>query len=138
MDLEEIFGEPIYVYTRAEAIEDGVLVDVTETAREAGFVVPVALTAALWHDVNDIPDHLKGVADVGGRLWDVLWLGRHAAKTSRGDGTELVYKLHMPFGDQPDPDGGPIGDLFAYRVKMVSGPGDAGEHVITMMRPEED
>ena len=31
-------------YTRSEALADGVLVDVTETAREAGFVIPVALT----------------------------------------------------------------------------------------------
>lgn len=53
--MEEIFGEPIHVYTRAEAIEDGALVDVTGTAEEAGIVHPVALTAALWHDVNDIP-----------------------------------------------------------------------------------
>jgi hypothetical protein len=35
-------------YTRSEALADGVLVDVTETAREAGFVVPVALTRAAW------------------------------------------------------------------------------------------
>ena len=35
-------------YTRSEALADGVLVDVTETAREAGFVIPVALTRAAW------------------------------------------------------------------------------------------
>jgi hypothetical protein len=35
-------------YTRSEAFADGVLVDVTETAREAGFVIPVALTRAAW------------------------------------------------------------------------------------------
>lgn len=37
-------------YTRAEAIEDGELIDVTETAREAGFTVPVARTRAAWVD----------------------------------------------------------------------------------------
>ena len=35
-------------YTRSEALADGVLVDVTETAREAGFVIPIALTRAAW------------------------------------------------------------------------------------------
>jgi hypothetical protein len=35
-------------YTRAEAIADGVLIDVSERAREAGFTVPVAVTAAVW------------------------------------------------------------------------------------------
>ena len=37
--------ELIFAYTRRQAIEDGVLVDVTETATEAGFVLPVAVTA---------------------------------------------------------------------------------------------
>jgi len=32
-----IFGDVIYAYPRAQAIEDGVLVDVSETARKAGF-----------------------------------------------------------------------------------------------------
>lgn len=32
----EFFGDVIHVYTRAEALEDGVLVDVSEMAREAG------------------------------------------------------------------------------------------------------
>jgi hypothetical protein len=40
--------ELISSYTRSEALADGVLVDVTETAREAGFVIPVALTRAAW------------------------------------------------------------------------------------------
>ena len=30
-------AEIISIYTRAQAIEDGVLVDVTDTAKEAGF-----------------------------------------------------------------------------------------------------
>lgn len=36
--MHEFFGEPIHFYTRAaEALEDGTLVDVSETAKEAGF-----------------------------------------------------------------------------------------------------
>jgi hypothetical protein len=38
--------EIISRYTRAEAISDGVLIDVTETAREAGIVHPTAITQA--------------------------------------------------------------------------------------------
>lgn len=49
-DMTELFGEVIHSYTRAQAIEDGYLVDVTETAREAGFVWPVAMTRAVWED----------------------------------------------------------------------------------------
>jgi hypothetical protein len=36
----------IHRYTRANALHDGVLIGVSETAREAGIRRPVALTAA--------------------------------------------------------------------------------------------
>ena len=39
------FAPVISAYTRAQAIEDGILVDVSETAREAGFKIPVASRA---------------------------------------------------------------------------------------------
>ena len=38
------FGPVISAYTRQQAIADGVLVDVTTTASEAGFAIPVAVT----------------------------------------------------------------------------------------------
>ena len=38
----------IHSYTRQQAIEDGVLMDVSETAKEAGVRFPVALTRAVW------------------------------------------------------------------------------------------
>lgn len=40
-----LFGESIHVYTRAQAITDEVLRDITTTAREAGFMVPTAITS---------------------------------------------------------------------------------------------
>ena len=40
------FGELIFRYSRAEALSDGVLIDVSETAKETGFRIPVALTRA--------------------------------------------------------------------------------------------
>ena len=42
--------EVIHRYTRAQAIEDGVLVDLTAQARTCGFTVPVAMTATLFAD----------------------------------------------------------------------------------------
>jgi len=42
--------EVIHRYTRAQAIADGVLVDVTAKARTCGFTVPVAMTATLFAD----------------------------------------------------------------------------------------
>lgn len=116
-------------YSREQAMEDGVLVDVTETAGEAGFRHPVALTAAVNADVGDIPPSKKGIEDRQGRLWDLLWMGLRAvraAATCRQDGPAFV-SLVMPIGRRRN-----------YRAKIVFGPGDEGEPVFTVMRPDED
>ena len=68
---DNVFGDVIYAYTRRQAIEDGVLVDVTETVREAGFKWPFAMTSEVWALIEDIPEKY-GYEDVTGRLWDVL------------------------------------------------------------------
>lgn len=41
----------IYSYTRAEAIDDGVLIDVTKWSRPRGFRFPVAFSAAAYYEV---------------------------------------------------------------------------------------
>ena len=53
---DSLFGDVIYQYTRAQAIEDGMLIDVTETAREAGITIPTALTAAVWERCVTVPE----------------------------------------------------------------------------------
>lgn len=40
--------EVVSTYTRAQALEDGVLVDLSSLAREAGFRWPLAVTQAVW------------------------------------------------------------------------------------------
>ncbi len=124
---EPLFSEAdiIYTYSRAQAIEDGVLVDVTEMAREAGFVWPVAITAGVWALINDIPPRFQGIQDVEGRLWDAIWMARGAAR--HNDGTEILYRLILHHGRK----------TYAT-LKLVSGPGDEGEPVITILLPDED
>lgn len=48
--LAEFFGKPIFAYTRAQAIDDAVLNDVSDMAKEAGSRVPVALSSVAWDD----------------------------------------------------------------------------------------
>ncbi len=115
----------IFTYTRVQAIEDGVLVDVTHIAQEAGFVWPVAVTAAVWALIHDIPPRFQGIQDVEGRLWDVVWSASCAAR--RNAGTQTLYRLILHHGRK----------TYAT-LKMVAGPGDAGEPVITLMLPHED
>src|SRR5437773_1494903 len=85
-------AEVIYAYTRAQALEDGVLIDVTETAREAGIKFPVALTATVWSQYVEVPEGVTA-QDETGRLWDILWMFRCAA--AKFDGSTLLFKLHV-------------------------------------------
>jgi len=65
------FGEVISTYTRARALEDGVLVDVRAMAKEAGFRFPVAMTAAAWDDCvawTDADSDRQVHQDQAGRL----------------------------------------------------------------------
>src|SRR4051794_20666265 len=76
--------EIISRYTRADALRDGVLVDVSSTAREAGFKYPVALTRVVWERCVTVPSGVVCQDEVG-RLWDVLWLLRCAIARHSGD-----------------------------------------------------
>ena len=116
----------IYAYCRKQAIEDGVLVDVSEIAREAGFRYPVAVTQALWADINNIPLS-KNHEEVNGRLWDVLFLGSMAIRNSKEAADTLCYNLVLSVGCRK-----------RYTVKLVCGPGDDAEPVITLMKTDED
>jgi hypothetical protein len=119
----------IYRYTRAQAIEDGVLIDVSTVAREAGITYPVALTSAAWGRCVTVPPGVE-CQDEAGRLWDVLFLLRLAIGRSDG-GPEVCFGAHVR-------DDYREGTPPLVRLKAVCGPGDAGEPVITVMLPEED
>jgi hypothetical protein len=126
-------AEIISTYTRAQAIKDGALIDITETAQEAGFVFPIAITAAAWSDCvawSDEDNRRKGtVNDEAGRLWDVLSMLRWAIQ--RG-GSVIKYQLYRV------PREGRGSKPRLTTLKAICGPGDNGEAVITIMLPNED
>ena len=130
-DGENIFGEVIHSYTRAQAIEDGMLIDVTETAKEAGFRMPIAVTARVWAECVEVPAKVQGQDEIG-RLWDVLWVCRHKISSS-GDagGDTLFFQLHVRNDNRP-------GLPPLVMLKVVCGPGDQGEPVLTVLHPDED
>ena len=73
--MTDLAHEPnvIFTYTRAQALDAGVLVDVTETAKDARFTVPVALTSAVWTDCVQWDEDTRArkpiLQDESGRLW---------------------------------------------------------------------
>lgn len=130
--MTEIFGEPIHTYTREQAIADGFLVDVSETAREAGFRFPVAMTSAAFADCvewTDADTKRQTYQDEAGRLWDVIWM---ASRAARRGGSETRFQLYRV------PRGGRGQRPRIVSLKMLCGPGDQGEPVITIMLPDED
>ncbi len=134
-DAESIFGDVIYTYTRAQAIEDGVLVDAGSMAQEAGFKWPVALTSAVWEDCvawTDDDSRKKPFQDQSGRLWDVLYMASHAIRTSKDSGDRIMFQLYRV------PRDGQTMDAELTTLKLIVGPGDAGEPVITILLPHED
>lgn len=135
-ELTDLFGDVIYAYTRKQAIEDGTLVDVSETATEAGFKVPVALTHAAWNKYVLWRNEEEEVyQDESGRLWDVLWMAINGIRQAPPGGHELLFK----FLSVPSMENG-VAETEAQEatLKLFSGPGDEGEHVITIMLPDED
>lgn len=143
LQADQPMGPIIFSYTRAQAIEDGVLVDLSaegETkllVREAGFGVPVAMTVAAFHDTvlagtTETPAGefiFPSGQSLKGRLWDVLSVLRYSARANRS--SDRVY-----FAVDVDT----AGDGKHNTVKLWSliGPGDNGEPVLTIMLEGED
>ena len=69
--MTETFGPVIYGYTRAQAVADGVQVEVTKTAQEAGIRFPMFLTRAVYDAYVTVPPNVTG-QDEAGRLWDII------------------------------------------------------------------
>jgi hypothetical protein len=120
----------IHSYTRADALRDGILIDVSATATEAGFVYPVALTAAAWVTCVAVPPAVP-CQDEAGRLWDVLTMLRHAVRGQGSNASEVRFGVHVRNDNRER-----IPPL--VRLKALCGPGDRGEPVITVMLPQED
>ena len=114
----------VYAYTRAQAIADGVLIDVSEMAKEAGITFPVALTSSVYADVCNIPPS-KSHQDPKGRLWDLLTMFVSNARKFRSSQFSYDFIMH-------------VGNKTYYTVKAVCSPGDDCEPVVTLMLPNED
>ena len=132
---ETAFGPVLSVYTRAQAIEDGILVDVSKTAREAGFKIPVAVTRSVWDRLVALPEGYLGFQDESGRLWDVLWMARHyALRASNRDRVRMCVLVRDIRKDLRDSHRPPR----RHFPIVAIGADDDGSAAITIMFPEDD
>ena len=150
-DLGDIFGEPIAVYSRRQAIEDGVLVDVSQAVTPCPFKYPVAMTRAAYEatiaaggnwEREQLPEHpeadldgftevlkLPGCQDVQGRAWDVFQM--LLASLRAGRTTDKIW-----FSVLVDVHGN--GRKTKVDLYSVCGPGDDAAPVLTIMLAGED
>jgi hypothetical protein len=59
-EVNEVFGEVIDTYSKQDAIEDGILIDITDLSitKEAGYKIPVVITQGVYSLVS-VPKGLE-------------------------------------------------------------------------------
>jgi hypothetical protein len=124
------FGEVIYAYTRKQAVADGVQVDVTTTAKEAGIKFPMFLTRDVFDNYVAVPDGVTG-QDEAGRLWDVVWLTRFGILRTRPGVDRIPVALYVRNDNRA-----------ARLVKLIAACGaldvDDPQSAITLLLADED
>ena len=120
----------IVAETPRDALADGVQIDVSEVAREAGLKFPVYLTRTVWERYVSVPDGVRA-QDEKGRLWDIVWMLRCAAR--RTSGPQMFFGLHVRNNNRDSTP--PL-----VTLKAVCGPRDIDDPqpAITVMLPDED
>lgn len=112
-------------YTRAQAIADGILIDVSELASECGFKFPVAITNTVYQEC--INAKTEPTQDETGRLWDMLNMLRLVIKRVIS-GDQVIFEVIKYHNGQNS----------TIQLKALLSPGDQAEPVITVMYPNED
>jgi hypothetical protein len=126
----EYFGPPVFVYSRAAALADGTLHNVTEQAAANGIILPTAVTDRIWQRIANIPE-TRDYETTEARLNDVLlmaYIAMRNAKANSFNGDTLYYNVIITTPNMGD----------AHRLKCHIGPGDNAEPVITIMDEWED
>ena len=127
---QSLFGKIIYAYTRKQAIADGVQVDASKVAREAGIRFPVFLTRTVFDAYVAVPPKVNG-QDEEGRLWDIVWMLRIAIGKAQNGKDRLPFSLYVR-NDNRRP----------RLVQLVAACGaldiDDPQPAITVMMPDED
>lgn len=117
--MTDFFGEVISRYTRAQAISDGVLFDVSDSEAAGLFKYPAAITAALSSALSRGAGN--EAATFNARLWDVFYMMRNEARNCSD--SDLFFSVKV---------GSRVLELWGN-----CGPGDDPAPVLTIGFPED-
>lgn len=120
-------------YTRADAITDGLLIEVPQKlTRMFRFTCPVAVTQLAWHDAVAWDPHIEagkprptGQSE-SARITEVLWAARQALYTNRTGGQDIRFLIHRV------PPHGPQTHALRCNLVLHLHCGDHGETVATI------
>ena len=124
------FGPVVYAYTRAQAVADGVQVEVTKVAQEAGIRFPMFLTRTVYDAYVTVPPGVTA-QDEAGRLWDIVWMTRFAILRAKPGVDRILVALYVRNDNHR-----------AKLIKLIATCGpldmDDPQPAITVMMPDED
>ena len=123
------------VRSRAQAITDGVLVDVTDVAKMLALRNPVAVTDAVWRqciDWTEADSDRQVSQSTRDRLWDVVFALSVYIRSNKITTTTFLYELPIV------PRDGITKTPQVTVLRVVGGRGDHGEAVITIQLARED
>ena len=122
MTNENLFGETIYSYSRAQAIEDGVLADLSQVdSIRQHWKHPFACTSTVWAIIEEALQ--QPGQDVSGICHDISTMAKLAIPMARD--TQQIRFAVIIAGQK-------------HALKLHIGPGDTAAPVFTLMLPHED
>ncbi len=118
--------EVVSVYTRAQAIADGVLIsgnvgELEEVSRQHFPRTPIAMTAAVFDIIKRAVENPKSCNSYKGVWHDVLWMSRTCSRAVDESTCLFLVKITTP------------GRRSLYQFKIVCHAGDHGEPVLTVV-----
>ena len=122
MTTENLFGETIYSYSRAQAIDDGVLADLSQVdSIRQHWKLPFACTSAIWAIIEEA---LKQEGqDLPGICHDISTMAKLAIRSTR-EAEQIPFTVIIAGKERA--------------MKLHIGPGDTDAAVLTLMLPNED
>ena len=128
--ITEFYGAPIHVYSRAQAIDDGILCDFMQDEMTSvcmqHYKWPIACTSAVFEIMRKAVENKRYANSYAGILHDMLYMSKVYRRVI--DESTLIFRVIIKGA----------GRVSNYDFKMVCGPDDTGAPCITIMLPSED
>ena len=129
---EQLVIDPAYTGSRAEAIAEGTIIDVSDLGRQVGFKWPVAMTKAVWEDSvswSDEDSEQQVPQNQKSRLFSVVGACADYVRTRGPQADRMRFRINRI------PRDGVSRGAQQRLLQVVAHPGDDGEPVLTIRIP---